>query len=94
MLKKYTATSRVINQVAQRNKTTVVKSAAIRSSLVDPWATLNVNAEVRETVRKVLGEIQEEGDVAVARYAKMYENNVRPDNDFKLTEKEIESALS
>ena len=94
MLKKYSATSKVINQITQRYKTTIVKSAAIRSSLDDPWATQSVNPEVRETVRKVLAEIQEEGDVAVARYAQMYEKNVRPDNDFRLTEKEIESALS
>ena len=66
----------------------------IRSSLENPWASHKVSAEVRETVRKVLGEIQEEGDVAVARYAKQYESNIRPQNDYRLTEKEIESALS
>ena len=93
MLKKYSATSKVINQITQRYKTTIVKSAAIRSSLDDPWATQSVNPEVRETVRKVLAEIQEEGDVAVARYAQMYEKNVRPDNDFRLTEKEITKDL-
>lgn len=71
-----------------------MKPAAVRSSLEDPWATHTVNPEVRETVRKVLTEIQEEGDVAVARYAEMYEGNVRPDNNFKLSEKEIEHALS
>ena len=50
--------------------TTIVKPAAIRSSLDDPWATHKGSAEVRETVRKILAEIQSEGDVAVARYAK------------------------
>jgi histidinol dehydrogenase len=66
--------------------TTVIKPAAIRSSLEDPWATHKGSAEVRETVRKVLAEIQTEGDVAVAKYAKFYENSVRPDNNFKLSE--------
>lgn len=75
-----------MNLIGSRSVTTVVKPAAIRSSLEDPWATHKGSAEVRETVRKVLGEIQEGGDVAVAKYAKLYEDSVRPDNNFKLSE--------
>lgn len=78
----------------QRSKTTIVKAAAVRSSLDDPWATHKGSVEVRETVRKVLGEIQTEGDVAVAKYAKMYEQTEREDNNFNMTEQEIERALS
>ena len=93
-LTKQKFTTRAIYQLVHRNKTTITKKALIRSSLEDPWASLKGSAEVRDTVRKVLGEIQEEGEVAVARYAKQYESNVRPQNDFRLTEKEIEGALS
>lgn len=55
----------------------MIKSAAVRSSLADPWATHKGSADVRETVRKVLGEIQAEGEVAVGRYAKLYEETQR-----------------
>ena len=76
----------MISKFARRFKTTIVKPAAIRSSLEDPWATHKNSAEVRETVRTVLSEINVEGDVAVARYAKKFESTERVDNNFKLSE--------
>ena len=57
LTKTFQASSKAFLQSQKRFKTTIVKSAAIRSSLEDPWATHTVNPEVRETVRKVLGEI-------------------------------------
>lgn len=42
----------------------------------------------------MLGEIQVEGEVAVGRYAKLYEETQRENNNFNMTEQEIERALS
>ena len=83
----------MLTRFARRFKTTIVKPAAIRSSLDDPWATHKNSAEVRDLVRTVLGEIQVEGDVAVARYSKRFEDTKRSDNNFRLSEQEIEQAM-
>merc|ERR1712195_116731 len=77
-----------------RNKTTVVKAAAIRSSLDCPWKVMEDNTAVRDTVREVLKDVASNGDAAVAKYAAQFGETSRPDNNFRLSEADIEKALA
>jgi len=76
-----------------RHKTTVVKAPAIRSSLDCPWKAMEDNTAVRDTVRTVLADVANNGNSAVGKYAEQFDKTVRPNNDFRLTEADIQRAL-
>jgi len=70
------------------------KDSDFDSKLAPLFNRTAYSAEVEKSVAKILSDIKENGDIAVAKYAKKFDNVTLTTDQFKVTQKEINEATN